>query len=61
MMATASDTLDPAELAADTLTERVAARRIGSLKHYDPSMHAGLFSASRSVRDKLGQFLKPLS
>ncbi|NKJ49521.1 spermidine synthase [Burkholderia sp. SG-MS1] len=61
MMASASDTLDPAALPADTLRERVAVRRIESLKHYDPSLHAGLFSAPRSVRDKLGQFLKPLS
>jgi spermidine synthase len=59
MMATASDTLDPAALAADTLDERLAARRIDSLKHYDPAMHAGLFSASRAVRDKLSQLLKP--
>jgi spermidine synthase len=61
MMATASDTLDPAALAAGTLTERLAARRIGPLKHYDPALHAGLFSASRTVRDKLSQFLKPSS
>ncbi|QQC63485.1 polyamine aminopropyltransferase [Paraburkholderia ginsengisoli] len=61
MMACASDTLDPASLAADTLVERLVARRIGPLKHYDPAMHAGLFSASRSVRDKLSQFLKPSS
>jgi spermidine synthase len=61
MMVTASDTLDPAALAADTLAERLAARRVGPLKHYDPAMHAGLFSASRSVRDKLSPFLKPSS
>jgi spermidine synthase len=61
MMASASDTLDPAALAIDTLTERLATRGIDSLKHYDPAMHAGLFSASRAVRDKLGQFLKPSS
>ncbi|ANB73993.1 spermidine synthase [Paraburkholderia phytofirmans OLGA172] len=61
MMATASDTLDPASLAVETLAERLAARRIASLKHYDPALHAGLFSASRSVRDKLSQFLKPSS
>lgn len=59
MMACASDTLDPAALAADTLAERLAARRIGLLKHYDPALHGGLFSASRAVRDKLSQFLKP--
>jgi spermidine synthase len=59
MMATASDTLDPAALTVDTLTERLAARRIDALKHYDPAMHAGLFSASRAVRDKLSHFLKP--
>ncbi|CAE6775908.1 spermidine synthase [Paraburkholderia haematera] len=61
MMATASDTLDPATLAVEALAERLAARRIDSLKHYDPALHAGLFSASRSVRDKLSQFLKPSS
>ncbi|SIT44347.1 Spermidine synthase [Paraburkholderia ribeironis] len=59
MMASASDTLDPAAIAIDTLAERLAARGIDSLKHYEPAMHAGLFSASRSVRDKLSQFLKP--
>ncbi len=61
MMATASDTLDPAALTVEALAERLAARRIGPLKHYDPALHAGLFSASRSVRDKLSQFLKPSS
>ncbi|MFM0154630.1 polyamine aminopropyltransferase [Paraburkholderia sediminicola] len=61
MMATASDTLDPAAVTVDALTGRFAARRIDSLKHYDPALHVGLFSASRSVRDKLSQFLKPSS
>jgi spermidine synthase len=61
MMATASDTLDPAALTADTLAARLAARQIDDLMHYDTAMHAGLFSASRSVRDKLSQFLKPAS
>ncbi|MFT4069482.1 polyamine aminopropyltransferase [Paraburkholderia sp.] len=59
MMAIASDTLDPAALTADTLAERLAARGIDSLRHYDPALHAGLFSASRSVRDKLSPLLKP--
>ncbi|OLL29866.1 spermidine synthase [Burkholderia sp. SRS-W-2-2016] len=54
MMAIASDTLDPAALSTDTLTERLAARGIDSLRHYEPALHAGLFSALRSVRDKLG-------
>jgi spermidine synthase len=61
MMATASDTLDPAALTVDTLTERLAARGIDTLMHYNAVMHAGLFSASSSVRDKLSQFLKPAS
>lgn len=61
MMATASDTLDPTSLTVEALSERLAARRIDSLKHYDAALHAGLFSASRSVRDKLSQFLKPSS
>lgn len=61
MMATASDTLDPAALTAETLTQRLAARQIDSLRHYDPAFNTGLFSASRSVRDKLSQFLKPSS
>lgn len=59
MMATASNTLDPAALTVEALTERLAARRIDSLQHYDPAIHAGLFSTSRAVRDKLGQFLQP--
>jgi spermidine synthase len=61
MMATASDVLDPAALSAEALAERLAARRIGALRHYEPALQAGLFSASRSVRDKLSQFLKPSS
>jgi spermidine synthase len=36
------------------LAERLAARGIDSLRHYEPALHAGLFSAARSVRDKLG-------
>lgn len=59
MMATASDTLDPAALTVDDLASRLAARRIDALKHYDAATHAGLLSASQSVRDKLSQFLKP--
>ncbi|HZZ11474.1 MAG TPA: polyamine aminopropyltransferase [Paraburkholderia sp.] len=61
MMAIASDTLDPASLDADALAKRRAARQISPLQHYDTSVHAALFSASHSVRDKLSQFLKPLS
>jgi spermidine synthase len=59
MMAIASDTLDPTALDADALAARFAARRLelASLRHYEPALHAGLFSASRSVRDKLSQFL----
>lgn len=59
MMATASDTLDPAALAHAELSERLAGRRIDGLAWYDADAHAGLFSASRAVRDKLSQFLKP--
>lgn len=58
-MATASDTLDPAALSRAELSERLAARRIDGLAWYDADAHAGLFSASRAVRDKLSQFLKP--
>ena len=59
MMATASDTLDPAALTADDVTARLAARRIDALKHYSAATHAGLFAASPSASGKLGQFLKP--
>jgi spermidine synthase len=59
MMATASTSLDPAAISVETLAERLEDRRIDALKHYDPAIHAGLFSASRAVRDKLSQFLKP--
>jgi spermidine synthase len=58
MMATASDTLDPAALTADALANRLAAREIGTLRHYAPDTHVGLFSTTPSVRDKLSQFLK---
>jgi spermidine synthase len=61
MMATASDTLDPAALGPGALAERLAARRIDSLKHYDPATHAALFSASRAVHDKLSRVLEPSS
>ncbi|WP_128595836.1 polyamine aminopropyltransferase [Paraburkholderia kirstenboschensis] len=61
MMATASDTLDPAALTADIVAERLLARRIDARKHYSPAVHAGLLTASPSVQDKLGQFLKPSS
>jgi spermidine synthase len=61
MMAIASDTLDAAALSADTLAERVAARGIASLRHYEPALHAALFSASRAVRDKLSPWLTPSS
>ena len=61
MMAIASDTLDPEALDATELLRRLADRQIGTLQHYEASTHAALFSASRSVRDKLSQFLKPSS
>jgi spermidine synthase len=61
MMATASDTLDPAALSPDALAERLAARRIDSLKHYDAATHGALFSVSRSVDVKLSQVLEPSS
>jgi spermidine synthase len=54
MMATASDTLDPAAQTADNVTERLAARRIDALKHYSAATLAGLFAVSPSVHDKLG-------
>ena len=60
MMATASDALDPAAIASETLAQRLEARQIDSLKHYAPALHAGLFSASSLARDKLSRFLKPL-
>ncbi|KXU90464.1 spermidine synthase [Paraburkholderia monticola] len=59
MMAIASDTLDPAALTTDALAQRMAARGIASLRHYEPALHAGLFSAARSVRDKLSPLTKP--
>jgi spermidine synthase len=59
MMATASDTLDPAALTPSELAGRLAARQIAGLGWYDEHAHAGLFSVSRGVRDKLSQFLKP--
>ncbi|HEY1997693.1 polyamine aminopropyltransferase [Paraburkholderia sp.] len=58
-MATASDTLDPAALMPAEITGRLAARQIDDLMWYDAIAHGGLFSASRAVRDKLSQFLKP--
>jgi spermidine synthase len=61
MMATASDTLDPAALPADTVAERLGSRRIDALRHYSAATHAGLFAVWPSVRGKLSQFLKPAS
>ena len=59
MMAIVSDTLDPAALTADALAERLAARGIDSLRHFEPALHAALFSAARTVRDKLSPMTKP--
>jgi spermidine synthase len=59
LMATASDILDPITLTASDLNKRLAERRIANLAWYDADAHAGLFSVSRAVRDKLDQFLKP--
>ncbi|MEX3786923.1 hypothetical protein [Paraburkholderia sp. BR14374] len=42
-----------------TLAERLAARGIDSLRHDEPALHAGLFSAARTARDKLSPTTKP--
>ena len=54
------DALDPVALSRDKIATRLAARQIDDLVWYDADARAGLFSASRAVRDKLSQFLKPL-
>ncbi len=59
LMACASDTLDAAALTPADVDARLAARGIGDLIGYDGDAQAGLFSASRAVRDKLSPFLKP--
>lgn len=53
MMATASDTLDPAALPADVIATRIRERGIEGLRFYGAMTHAGLFAASYAARDKL--------
>lgn len=43
-LAVASDTLDPVELSADEVAERLEARRIGELQYYNPPVHGALFA-----------------
>jgi spermidine synthase len=60
LMAVASDRLDPLDPhAADaaTLAQRLAARGIDGLRCYDARVHAALFGAPLTARDKLGRRL----
>jgi spermidine synthase len=54
LMALASDTLDAAALFKHNIEERLAARRIDSLRYYCAALHPALFALPHAVRDKLG-------
>ena len=49
----ASDTVDPRVLTAQTVDERLAARGITALRHYDGEGHTHLFALPRDVRTAL--------
>ncbi|CAG4889802.1 polyamine aminopropyltransferase [Paraburkholderia gardini] len=58
LMATASDTLDPAATATiEACGTRLADRQIERLRFYDATVHASLFTAAHAARDKLGPLL----
>ena len=59
LMATASDTLDPAALTAEQAGTRLATRGIDGLRWYDAALHAALFAEPYAVRDKLRAVLQP--
>ncbi len=49
-LAVASDTLDPAVLAADEAAARLEARGIGDLQYYNPEVHGALFALPNFYR-----------
>lgn len=53
LMALASDTLDAASLFKHDIEERLAARRIDTLRYYDAALHPALFALPLSVRGLL--------
>ncbi|TDV18357.1 polyamine aminopropyltransferase [Paraburkholderia caballeronis] len=59
LMAVASDRLDPLAPDAATLAQRIAQRGIAGLRCYDARVHAALFAAPLTARDKLGPLLEP--
>ncbi|MGH8780684.1 polyamine aminopropyltransferase [Paraburkholderia sp.] len=60
LMATASDTLDPATLTVTQAKQRLHERRIDGLRWYDATLHSALFAEPYAVRDKLTGVLPPL-
>jgi spermidine synthase len=47
----ASDSIDPRSLSVDTLTQRMADRRIGGLRYYYPGLHQALFTLPLFVQE----------
>lgn len=52
-LATASDTLDPAALAADEVDRRIAARAVHSLQYYNGAVHCAQFALPNYLRTLL--------
>lgn len=59
LMAVASDRLDPLAVDAATLRGRIASRGLEGLRLYDADLHAALFAAPLTARDRLGGLLDP--
>jgi len=57
LMAVASDRLDPLAADAATLARRLAERGVDGLRCYDARVHAALFAAPLTARDKLDRRL----
>lgn len=57
LMAVASDRLDPLAPDTATLAQRLAQRGIDELRYYDARVHAALFAAPLTARDKLDRSL----
>lgn len=53
-LAVASDTIDPRNVSAETIAQRMIERRIDDLRFYHPAMHAALFTLPRFVQDLVG-------
>lgn len=53
-LAVASDTIDPRNVSAETVAQRMIERRLDDLRFYHPAMHAALFTLPRFVQELVG-------